>query len=394
MGLVLLINSQANDPTRSAKMTPLKCIQRTVSAMKYSISRLRLTGRGSVFRTAMTCLAVIPQLAFALEHEASAYSTCVDSNGHGCWATLSGPNYSQVAVGANGAGPGVACAVLSPQTTSYGGTVHCYKAFGSSGANIELRGGQETGSPYFDAANPAKRIVSLAIETWPAAPGFISVDVLRSDGAIFSAGSQWPRISPNPAITFSQNPGPNPPSPRSIAFVKDIGLIVTDTSNQQWIQLDRDHNYQWQKVADHVVFVAGNQVNGQSIAQYGTTGTSTTIGRFYGTVSPPDLPSGYGFLVGYGSSPVFNFLGRTTPLAIGARDAWAIMTASSSACGGIRPCIIRSTPVSTGWTSWSTFRTDQSDMVPVSIQDGYSMRFVRGEIWVIQQNARLLFWAP
>jgi len=289
-------------------------------------------------------------------------------------------------------------------STNWGGTVYCFQASGASGTTLQIISGKDAGSPYFDPTVASKRIVSIAIETWPLGSGGVNIDVLRGDGTLFYAPVSWPTPHPSSEYNFYPVPGPLPPSPRDIAFVYGHGLVVTDTSNQQWVQLDRDHNYQWQRISDHIVLVAGNQVSGQSIALYGTTGTSTQIGRFYGTQSPPSLPSGIGTLI-YGQTDPnlsFSVYGRMHPLAIGPNDAWAIMSPSycnlpAGSTFYFQPCLLRSTLGSSGWSSWAGFRTDgayYSDIIPFSIQDGYAMRQRRGEIWVIDSNARLVTWIP
>src|SRR4051812_10760291 len=78
-------------------------------------------------------------------HTASA-TRCANSTSHACWANPEGSNMAQVAVGASGAGKGIACAVLLNSAS-----VHCYEAYGTSGATTRLYMGQEANSPYFNS---------------------------------------------------------------------------------------------------------------------------------------------------------------------------------------------------------------------------------------------------
>src|SRR3954464_9897603 len=103
---------------------------------------------GDVMRRTMVAGAVVAVAGLqAGSTQVAQATTCQSDNAHQCWATLSGPNYSQVVVGNTFDGAGIACAVTSPQVTRWGGVLHCFVPIGSSGATIRGRGGEEAQSP-------------------------------------------------------------------------------------------------------------------------------------------------------------------------------------------------------------------------------------------------------
>ena len=332
---------------------------------------------------------------------------CQTANSHACWAQPGSAdlNMSIVAVGANSSGLGIACAVdggtvVNPDGTggSFGGSVYCFGATGTSGAEQKAIGGYVAGSSYFDPTIRTKRIVSMAIENAPTAGNWVRINVLRSDGVLFAGSTQWPRTNPNPVINFVPFVS-NPLKMRSVAFVYNYLVVVTDTSNQQWAQAAP--SFTWQVVSQNHMLLAGNQVNGPSIV-LAAGADSHTIFPFLGVKAPPSVPTSYGSIYGANTPIPFVHLGMPntmrTPLAIGPKDAWVLTEGSSTACSGVKPCILRSTtfaaPGVSGWTSWAPFATGGTDIVPVTVQDGYAMRGARGEIWVVDQFGRLRFWAP
>jgi hypothetical protein len=317
-------------------------------------------------------------------------TTCQGDNATNCWAVLSGPNYSQVVVGTTpGGATGIACAVLSPQPTSWGGTLHCYLGIGTSGASIRGRGGQEAQNPGpFDAANGSMRMSSLAISPGPS-NGQVTIWVLRSDGVVFNAVTAWPLAAGgDPRIFFYPLGGSNPPSPRSIAYVANVGIVVTDTSNNQW----KRNGTGWAMFSSGNFMVAGHAILPVSYALQGSS-TSTTLVPFSSPSAPQPLP---GTLAD--SSANFFLMGTTVPLAVGPAPAWATLQLTASFCGGVTPCVIKANRNTTTnvWGPWSVYSVaaDSSLGEVSSIQDGYAVRRRAGEIWAIHGPFRLSFYAP
>jgi hypothetical protein len=324
-------------------------------------------------------------------------AVCVTSDQRQCWRTLSGPNYSLVAVGKSSAGAGIACAVQASQSTDWGGILHCYSPEGRSGAVITGRGGQEAQgvSGWFYGPDPMKRIVSLAIE--PVTNGVI-VHALRSDGNTFSAPTVWP-LGTDPRMYFSPDVQAAPSGLRTIAFVTGLGLVGVTTANQLFLL----SGLQWVAQPGSWVFVAGSSYPTLSLALGGTSGLSTQVLNVTGGAAPPTLS---GSLMLGTSDPNLSFrwgndYTRETPLGAGRYDAWAALPGRCPS-GSNTPCILHSTRgISGPWSAWQLFPTgdiaDSSDPLypmPRSIQDAATFRNIRGEIWVIAGYNHLKFWAP
>ncbi len=325
-------------------------------------------------------------------------TTCQGDNAHQCWATLSGPNYSQVVVGNTFAGAGIACAVTSPQVSSWGGVLHCFVAVGSSGATIRGRGGEEAQSPGpFQASNPNMRIVSLAMRNYTDfLPNNVTIYALRSDSQVFVAGTSWPKgASDDPRINFTIDTVPTPINLRQIGYGRFLGLIGVTTSNQLyqrtasgWVPLG----------SDSVALLGSFGSSNAGLDLIGTSGFSTTVGGPGGGAAPPALPTTLTFAL---SDPnnAFNSLGRATPLAGGLASAYAMVPGSCPSTSRT-PCILTSIFSASGtWGSWQSFPTgDISDIspfnMPWTIQDGKALRGVQGEVWVIAGPQTLRFWAP
>jgi hypothetical protein len=335
---------------------------------------------------------------------------CQTTNSRQCWAIPSNANYSQLAVGRTPAGTGIACAVKTNNSSSWGGILHCFAAaFGSSSFKLMGRGGEESGQnpSWFQSANPSKRIVSLAIEPGPTSNQVI-IHALRSDGLTFNAPTIWPKADgANPGIFFAPDIQTPPPNPRTIAFVSGYGNVLTTSTSEQYLQ----SGFQWQLVSGNLVFVAGNQVDGQSMALFGTSSTSVSIVPFTGTMAPPSISSArlaLSLVVVMNppnpngpldtNTSFWTGFGRSTPMGIGQRDAWAALDRNvGTMCSGLTPCIVHSTRNLNGsWAGWTAAFTgnDASFAEASTVQDGAPMRGARGEIWTIYGPQRLAFYAP
>lgn len=322
--------------------------------------------------------------------------TCQGDNEHQCWRSLSGPNYSQVVVGNTFDSGGIACAVTSPQTTSWGGVLHCYVPLGTSGATIRGRGGEEAQNPGpFQASNPNMRIVSLAIRNYTSIiTSTVTIYALRSDSQVFTATLAWPK-GPNddPRINFTIDTVPTPSNLRQIGSARFLGLLGVTTSNQ----LLQRTSSGWVALGSDSVALLGASGSGNSALDLiGTTGFSKTVGIPGGGPAPPLLPATLTFAL---SDPnnAFSVLGRTTPLSAGQTAAYALVPGNCPS-GSLTPCIYTAAWTGT-WGSWQSFATGDISAIPGfnmpwTIQDGTRFRGVAGEVWVIAGNETLNFWAP
>jgi len=316
---------------------------------------------------------------------------CTEDNLHGCWRTLSGPNYSQVAVGATPSGVGIACAVTVTQQFSWGGVLHCFAPVGTSGAVIRGRGGEEAQNPGpFSSSDESKRIVSLAIR--PVVPGPLThIYALRSDGQLFVAAVlTWPYAEgADPRIYFSADNLPLA-GIREIAWAPGTGLVATTHSNQRFVR----NGSGWSLMSGTALLLAGNNdSSGHAFFVSGTRGPTTLLGNFVANWSVPFLP---GLLPSAAGS-----FGRGKPLTVGADRAYALLPGSCSGGSALTPCIFRAgiNIWNHSWGSWNYFPTAdfsgiQGTTMPWTIQDGSKMRGVPGELWVIGGGQHLKFWAP
>jgi hypothetical protein len=348
----------------------------------HTFSRLTLAG---------TLLAL-----FLLQSGRAEAGECTEGNDnlHGCWKTLSGPNYAQVAVGSTPSGVGIACAVTVSQVDSWGGVLHCFAPVGTSGAVIRGRGGEEAQNPGpFSSSDASKRIVSLAIR--PLVPGPLShIYALRSDGQLFVAAVlSWPYAEgADPRIYFSAE-GSTPLSGiREIAWAPGTGLVATTQSNQRFVR----NGSAWNLMSGSALLLAGNNdSSGHALYVSSTNGSTTLLGDFVGW-PVTTLP---GLLAAASSS--FERFGHTRPLTVGANRAYALLPANCSGGSALTPCIFRA-GVNTwnhSWGSWNYFPTaDFSGItgtaMPWTIQDGSKMRGAAGELWVIGGAQHLKFWVP
>jgi hypothetical protein len=320
----------------------------------------------------------------------------LSDNEHQCWKSLSGPNYSQVAVGKPRNGVGIACAVKSPSGDSWGGSVECYAPVGSSGAAIKGIGGELAQNPGpFSSTDPSRRIVSMAIAPgpFPLAANFVKIYALRSDGVIFVAVNPWP-LGTDPRILFNTQLTGTPAGLRAISYVSGIGLLGVTTSNSLF---GPDSNGNWTWMSDSVVVVANNSFEAYGIALSGNAGTVVSLVNVKAGTAPPSLP---GSLAGAQSDPNSSFakLGRDMPLSFGSATGYSILPGNCHS-GTSTPCLMRTTRTNSFWSSWAQYSTgtmspNPSYAMPWSIQDGAPMRGVPGEIWVIAGAFHLKFWVP
>ena len=316
---------------------------------------------------------------------------CSEDNLHGCWRTLSGPNYCQVAVGSTPSGVGIACAVTVTQGDSWGGVLHCFAAVGTSGAVIRGRGGEEAQNPgHFSSSDLSKRIVSLAIKPLSPTPQTL-IYALRSDGQLFVAiVSTWPYAEgADPRIYFNPE-GSTPLSGiREIAWAPGTGLVATTHSNQRFVR----NGSGWSLMSGTALLLAGNNdSSGHAFYVSGTRGTQTLLGNFVANWPVATLP---GLLPSANGS-----FGRGRPLTVGADRAYALLPANCSGGSAGTPCIFRAglNTWTHSWGSWNYFPTADfgaaGATMPWTIQDGFKMRGVAGELWVIGGAQHLKFWAP
>ena len=337
-------------------------------------------------------------------------ATCQGIYASNCWATLSGPNYCQVAVGHTpGGNAGIACAVTISQEQMWGGVLHCYSGVGTSAAEILGRGGEEAQNPGpFSSFDGTKRMVSLAIkpENTPSGLG-VRIFILRSDGHLFEAVTKWPLVpGGDPRIFFTDTGAPHLGGIREIAWAPTVGLVATTTANQKYVW----NGIGWNALPNlGGAFMLGgnNDTVGDAFYAITTKLSTTSIGNF-GSGGVATLP---GLLAG---DPSFTGFGRPRPLVVGGPlsgpVAYAtIKKSSSSLCAGLpplRPCILQASksPIYPyGWGPWTLVPTRDIEAVydpmkpygmPWTVQDGFYMHGNPGEIWVIAGAQHLKFWVP
>jgi hypothetical protein len=335
-------------------------------------------------------------------------ATCQGIYASQCWASLSGPNYCQVAVGHTPGGTaGIACAVRLSQLDTWGGVLHCFAAQGTSSAVINGRGGEEAQNPGpFSSTDSSKRMISLAIkpETTSGVPG-VRIFILRSDGHLFQAVTRWPLPEGgDPRIFFSDTGASVLSGIREIAWVPASGVVATTTDNLRYVQ----NGTGWNQMTGATAFTLGgnNDTTGQAFYATSTRLNTTAINNFAANVRVDTLPG----LLAPGPDQNFGPFGRTRPLSVGgapgAEVAYAVIkTGTSNLCAGLpplRPCILQAFkgelfPVH--WGPWTLLPTRDISAnapyaMPWTIQDGFWMRGVQGEVWVITGAQHLKFWVP
>jgi len=326
----------------------------------------------------------------------SSARTCQSNNDATCWSVYSGPNYSQVVVGATSQRVGIACATRSPQSSDFNGNLDCYAASGTSGAGVMGRAGEQIQpNGPFVGSDGNRRIMSLAIE---GSSERVYIHALRSDGRMFVAATLWP-LGANPAIFFSPA-APTPPlNLRSIAYVKGFGLTGISSSNNMYYV---NGNNQWQLVSSDVAYIAGTSGSAATAALLGNDALATVLGPLMGEATPqalpvpmpPVQPGQTDFNVAY------NLFGQLTPLAAGSMGLTAIQTGCPWAASSGMPCIKNNfayyfgSPVPVAWSGWFPVVTAPLDDTPLSIQDGSAMRNRLGELWIITSREHLYSWTP
>jgi hypothetical protein len=333
-------------------------------------------------------------------------ATCQGIYASHCWTPLSGPNYCQVAVGHTpGGNAGIACAVTILTTDTWGGVLHCYAAEGTASAVLIGRGGEEAQNPGpFSSTDPSKRMISLAIvpENTPGGLG-VRIFILRSDGHLFQAVTPWP-LDPNgdPRIMFSDTGAAVLSGIREIAWVPASGLVAATTANLRYVR----NGSGWSQMAGATAFILGGNNDSTGQAFYATSSPwpkTTAIKTFVVGGTVDSLPG----LLAPGPDQNFGPLGRNRPLSVGPQVAYAVMkTGTSSLCAGLpplTPCILQARLTDqfpTHWGPWTLLQTrdlsgtNPSYAMPWTIQDGFYMRGVPGEVWVIAGAQHLKFWVP
>jgi hypothetical protein len=338
--------------------------------------------------TALFCLALTAS-------GTAAARTCQTSSDTNCWSIYSGPNYSQVVVGATTQRVGMACATRAPQSSDFNGNLDCYAASGASGAGVMGRAGQQIQpNGPFVGSDPYRRIMSLAID---GSLDRVYIHALRSDGQMFVAATLWP-LGANPAIYFYPA-APTPPLHlRSIAYVKGLGLTGITSNNYMYYI---DGNNQWQLFSSDVAYIAGSSVTATNSALLGNDALATLLGPLTGGATPQPLPVPMPSPQGQTDFNVaYSWFGQLTPLAAGPTGLTAIQTGCSWAPSTGIPCIKNNwayyfgSSVPVAWSGWQEVATAPLSYTPISIQDGTPVRNRVGELWVITYSEHLYSWTP
>lgn len=338
---------------------------------------------------------------------ASAWDQCPSSNSTQCWQAYSGPNYSQVVVGASGAGMGIACATHVYTNTSYNGDLDCYAPSGLSSAFVMGRAGFQVQSkdmpnnsvPFY-GLDPNRRMMSLAISPEPG--NSLTIWALRSDGQLYAATTPWP-LGANPAIIFQPLIPTQPANLRSIGYVKGVGIAGITSDNMLYYRTST--YFPWTLVTSDAVMIASTADRIGSPVLFGQNSAAIAVGLLNGGVNPVPLPySLYNPQGQLDDNIAFNWFGQLTPLAAGKDRILALLPFGGPGCPptwtGVACILINhahfdgGSSIPTGWSGWGLYATGALEYAPLSIQEASQFRGRDGEVWAITYSEHLVSWAP
>jgi hypothetical protein len=330
-----------------------------------------------------------------------------DAHGATCGTTPSdclrdhgGTNRSQVAVG-----PGLACAVAFPSSTSYGGVVECFTPVPGDAVLIQSTRQIFNQGMSFSSTVDAQRIHSIAIEgTANGIPGPVSLWALRKDGYLFVSqgdsalvnGSMTRFMSDFVAVAYPEDVNGNPISLKMITVAQPPygGASVVGVTTQSLLYTFVPTSNRWRLITNTNYFIGYGGPYGL-LAINGATGPAQQnmpVSILYrlplpaGATPLPPLPvASKGMQIkGTGTPRDFDYFGRNQPISLGTQDAWFLS-------GGVG--LYRSKLGTNGWSAWAQAAPysamSVNDSFPWSIADARSFRGRRGEIMLIGGPFRL-----
>jgi hypothetical protein len=333
----------------------------------------------------------------------SDFQFCQTGRSQDCWRDLSGPNYSQVAVGSLPftSNRGIVCAVTASNSDHYGGSLHCYNPEITNGSgipttevNLEAVGGAEASSPFFNDTN--MRMESIAISgsgTPQTGQGFL-VYVLRSDSELFVGYLPFPYFLQTMSLDFSLAIDPVSATGELLAF-RSISVIQS-LSNPQGIQaLDTSGRVfshtsggGWilNTVEPQLAYLASSQVE-----LIGASGLSHALSGSSGDFIPA-IPESEQLPIS-SSDPNLSFylLGRTTPVTAGPKSAWMLTVSGKILHSFVGQTLPRTL---SDWLDFSAAPFNATsfpeNIFPWSIADASGLQGFDGEFFVIGGAGHLL----